>query len=308
MVYQDYQDNLYGQFINYINSNFPYYGKTFDYLTTRMDDEYYEFAQAVCEVLDNKNRSLRKDNYGSLKSFIRFSNDYLQLQLELVKTGRYKYSTELELIEKVYSTQKMDDYYLDGLYLSQIFWVNHYKILRYFGRNFLRRIKDGCSILEVPGGTGIFTGIVLAKKKIKQADVIDISPSSIEYSKKIIELFSGRRDVKFYQRNIFHYNECQLYDYIICGELIEHVENPLKILEILKKAVRPGGYIFLTTACFTAAIDHIYLFNNMDEVRKLISASDLKCESEMILPLSLEAYNSKKNRDPLNVAMILKRL
>jgi 2-polyprenyl-3-methyl-5-hydroxy-6-metoxy-1,4-benzoquinol methylase len=162
--------------------------------------------------------------------------------------------------------------------------------------------------LEVPGGTGIFTGIVLAKKKIKRADVIDISTSSLEYSKIIIELFSGRRDVKFYRRNIFNYNESQLYDYITCGELIEHVEKPLKILEILKKAVRPGGYIFLTTACFTAAIDHIYLFNNMDEVRKLISTSDLKCESELILPVSLEAYNCKKNRDPLNVAMILQKL
>ena len=38
-------------------------------------------------------------------------------------------------------------------------------------------------------------------------------------------------------------------DLVVCFEVLEHVDNPLKFITVLKKKVRPGGYLFISTLC-----------------------------------------------------------
>jgi SAM-dependent methyltransferase len=38
-------------------------------------------------------------------------------------------------------------------------------------------------------------------------------------------------------------------DLIVCFEVLEHVNSPIEFINVLKKLVRPGGYIFISTLC-----------------------------------------------------------
>jgi len=38
-------------------------------------------------------------------------------------------------------------------------------------------------------------------------------------------------------------------DLVVCFEVLEHVDNPLKFITVLKKMVKPGGYLFVSTLC-----------------------------------------------------------
>ena len=38
-------------------------------------------------------------------------------------------------------------------------------------------------------------------------------------------------------------------DLVVCFEVLEHVNNPLEFITVLKKMVRPGGYLFVSTLC-----------------------------------------------------------
>ena len=84
----------------------------------------------------------------------------------------------------------MDEYYLDGLFLSQILWPNHYKLGKYFLKQ--RNSTDSSSrILEVPSGAGIYTYYISQYFKYKQLYAYDISEYSIEYTKQILNITGG---------------------------------------------------------------------------------------------------------------------
>ena len=69
----------------------------------------------------------------AMQEFIEFSKEFLTLQLELNKTGKYKFDSYHEARKKIYDNPEvMGKHYLNGLFISQAFWINHYKILKFY--------------------------------------------------------------------------------------------------------------------------------------------------------------------------------
>jgi trans-aconitate methyltransferase len=60
------------------------------------------------------------------------------------------------------------------------------------------------------------------------------------------------------------------------GEVIEHVEDPVALLNKLKELLAPNGVIFMTTPTNAPSIDHIYLFRNALEVIDVIHEAGLE--------------------------------
>ena len=106
--------------------------------------------------------------------------------------------------------------------------------------------------------------------------------------------------------DIFVMDNEKKYDLIICGELLEHVENPRDLLDKLNIILKEDGTIFLTTAVYAAAIDHIYLFDNVDEVRHMLREV-FHVSGELILPLSGRGYEPDMDKVPINYACLLKK-
>ena len=124
-----------------------------------------ELAKKVVSLMY---RHCQKDNAlfdKAINDFVDYSLEFLELQIELEKTGSYLFSSYKEAQEKVYQNPEvMENRYLNGLLLSQALWINHHKILTFFINEFCTSNEQNGKILEVPIGSGIFIAEFAAKK------------------------------------------------------------------------------------------------------------------------------------------------
>jgi 2-polyprenyl-3-methyl-5-hydroxy-6-metoxy-1,4-benzoquinol methylase len=75
-----------------------------------------------------------------------------------------------------------------------------------------------------------------------------------------------------------------LYDFITMGEVLEHVEDPVKLLSRLKDFLTDDGIAFITTPTNAPAIDHISLFESVQEIRTIIHKAGFDIVSERSFP------------------------
>ena len=287
----------------FLESNYLSYSKTYRYILDSYDEEYLNYAEEIMRIIESS-RSPDSHFDGLINAFIRYSHEYLVLQTKLNRNGKYLYSSFEEVNRHVYQNKRMNEYYLDGLMLSQFLWVNHYEIGKFFIQH-KNLTNDTSVIMDIPAGTGIFSYHILKYFKFRKTDIYDISSYSIKYTKNILlnsEL--NITDVTFKIANVFELESTGKYDFICCGELLEHLEQPALLLSKLRDLLKDDGKLFLTTAIYAAAIDHIYLFENVEQVRELLNEHFL-ISSELILPTTLETYDPKMNKVPINYACLL---
>ncbi len=96
------------------------------------------------------------------------------------------------------------------------------------------------SFLEVGCGLGYFSQE--AKKRGAKVTGIDIGKKLIARCRK--EIPGGRFIVASADKLPFANNS---FDIVLCTEVIEHVNKPLKTISEIKRVVKPGGVIVLTT-------------------------------------------------------------
>lgn len=271
--------------------NVPEYDKE---LAKKIVNLMYKFCQNDTALFDK-----------AIKDFIAYSSEFLELQIELEKTGNYLFSSYKEAQEKVYQNPEvMENRYLNGLFLSQAFWINHHKMLRFFIEEFCINNKQNGKILEVPVGSGIFISEFAIRNKSWRADGYDISISSVEFAKKMLD-FNGLSDlVNIRKKSVFDLHEVKKYDKVVCGELLEHLEDPEALLHKLRSMLADEGKLFLTTAIWAAAIDHIYLFKSAQEVRNMLEKY-FHIEKELILNV-FPGKEPEDEKTPINYACILR--
>lgn len=239
----------------------------------------------------------------AVDDFTAFSAEFVELQMDLDRTGHYKYASYEDARAAVYDNPGvMERRYLNGLFLSTAFWPNHTKMFRYFLSSFAAVLPAKGRILEVPVGTGIFISEFARRHVGWNATGIDISDSSVAYSREIVRL-NGDAAVTISKTDVFDLPESEKFDRIICGELLEHLETPERLLERLAAILAARGKIFLTTAIWAANIDHIYLFESTREVRDMLSRY-FTIESELVLNV-FDGKGPEDERTPINYACIL---
>lgn len=269
----------------------------------RLQEPSYDqaFAQRICNLAFEKaNRDL--DGYGkALRDFIALSEEFVRLQIELDATGHYKYSNYDEVRAAVYdNAEVMESRYLNGLLLSQAFWINHYKMLMYFTEHFCHPSSAAGTLLEVPSGTGIFISEFARMNPGWTATALDLSESSVAFTREVSRLNGA--DVNAIKCDVFELPEDRRFDRIICGELLEHLEQPELLLGKLARLLAPEGSIFLTTAIWAANIDHIYLYVSAREARDMIEKY-FTIDSELVLNVK-DGAGPEDERTPINYACI----
>jgi len=101
----------------------------------------------------------------------------------------------------------------------------------------------GSKILEAGCGVGAQTVILAKKSPDAQFTSIDISQDSVNKARDLIEK-ENISNVKFQTENIFDLHiEEESFDHIFLCFVLEHLKEPLKALENLKKVLKKGGSI-----------------------------------------------------------------
>jgi 2-polyprenyl-3-methyl-5-hydroxy-6-metoxy-1,4-benzoquinol methylase len=292
--------------IGVISAENPLQRKRINAFIRRQDVDYWTFAEELSRTL---NSSFLQDDQMRVeagRAYNQMCMDILREQIRFRKTGTYLLDDAHLANETVYSQKGVMRYYMVGLLLSYLFWPNHFQMLSFF-KDHLRKIRvERC--LEVGVGHALFTVEMMRRFPNSEVTLVDISPTSIELAKEMLATFrlhSSR--VRFVLGDYLNVSlDADQFDFIIMGEVLEHVNDAPGFLVRARQLLRPGGTVFLSTCANCPAVDHIYHFHNVDEIRALIRSVGLSIVRDTALPA--EDVPEAKWRDELvtvNYAAIL---
>ncbi len=264
--------------IEQIRIKSPLHSKKIQKNLKSFDQDYYdradEFFVKYETLLKNEGRSF---DY-AIDCYLQMLADINFEAVHFLKTGEYTSKSFKEVNQRVYDNPDVMEYYMHGLLLSQFLWKQHYDILIWFNKIIRENCKNVNNYLEVGGGHGLYISEAL-KLIGEQAiyDLVDISKSALTIAEKMI----SNNIVTPILTNIFKYFPSRKYDFITMGEVLEHVEEPVKLLQKLHTLLSDNGKLIITTPTNAPAIDHIYLFKDAEDIRNVISKAGFHIEKEL---------------------------
>jgi len=268
----------------------------------------YAFAEKLCRDAYALCDGAEEKVFELASTMIEFSMEFVFLQRKLEKSGRYLYATFKEVEEQVYNDPERGlngAPYMWALYFTQAFWVTHGRVWTFFLRDFATAAAPHGNLLEVPSGNGLFTAHFLLKNPGWRGVALDLSDTSIQFTDRVLSLNGIRARVEVRKEDFFRFAGTHKFGRIICGEFLEHVEEPLRVLARLRTLVEPDGRLFLTAAVWAANIDHIYLYKSAEEVRAHIRASGFAIEREFPQNVFLDGRPDQE-KTPINYSAILR--
>jgi 2-polyprenyl-3-methyl-5-hydroxy-6-metoxy-1,4-benzoquinol methylase len=257
--------------------------KRIEVLIDEQDADYRAYAEDLSRTLNGS--FLRSDaaRREAAEAYNRMCMDILREEIRFRKTGVYLRNDALQANQAVYSQHQVMRYYVVGLLLSYLFWPNHYRILRFF-REQIHTTARRC--LEVGAGHGLFTAEVLGRCPRAAVTLVDISPTSIDIARELLDSCgSDRERVRFIEGDYLSTPlSDEPYDLIVLGEVLEHVNDAVGFLRRAREVLKPGGQVFLSTCANCPAVDHIYHFHTVCEIRETIRTGGLTIVSQLALP------------------------
>jgi SAM-dependent methyltransferase len=215
-------------------------------------------------------RSLSSGVREALNGYAEFANDSMRNQVLYEKTGRYRASNYEEVRRDCYHNEAhMTQRYLPGMWLSHFVWPQHYHMLRAFESGVLPRVRRSQLFFEVGVGCGMYSKRTLELLPQVRGVGFDISQYALDFTGKVLEAF-GVRDRYTLENRDISLGYPVACDFMICQEVLEHLEDPATFCRWLCDLVRPGGHAYITAALNAAHSDHIYLFRAPAELEQML--------------------------------------
>ncbi len=270
--------------IDIVSGQNPLQAKRIRSVIDAQDERYWNYAENLCKTLGRSYLATENDWVEAGRSYNRMCMDFLQEQIRFRKTGVYRLDDAARAYEEIYNQPEVMNYYLPGILLSLLFWKNHYIMLRFL-QDYLATISIR-SYLEIAPGHGLFT--VEALNRFPQARVIllDISQTSLNMTRQLLKTFDlDLTHVQFILGDFLKEKiQDQSMDFIAMGEVLEHVNEAPEFMRRAYQWLRPGGTAFMTTCANCPAIDHVYHFHNISEIRGLMQESGFDILKDIVLP------------------------
>ena len=229
----------------------------------------------------------------------------LEERLAFIRKGTYSNTSFEEVEENVYATPEVMSYHMHGLVLAQFLWFDQYERIRFFVDHIPKYFNSGKNYLEIGGGHGLYIYKALQLLPTNTTfDLVDISESSLKIAKGILDTDK----VNYYLKNIFDFSNDDVYDFITIGEVLEHVENPKELLMKIGSHLSEDGVCYLTTPVNAPMIDHIYVFNEEQEIRDLLNDAGFEIiEEKIVISEKITAKKAIKYKVPIMYAAFIKK-
>jgi 2-polyprenyl-3-methyl-5-hydroxy-6-metoxy-1,4-benzoquinol methylase len=218
--------------------------------------------------------------------YCNMAEETMASRLYFLREGHYPAKDQASALALVYNDPVTMKGYMLGLALSQFLWKAHYSMYNLF-RQAVSEVPANARILEVGSGHGLFLyqALKLAGAGTR-VDVVDISDTSLEMTQGVLKaaLPESLDRVSFTKADFTVYQPAELYDFIIMGEVLEHVDDPLGMLRSLRRLLKPGGRGYISTCVNCPAIDHVYEFSETGEIKILVDKAGLRVLREVEVP------------------------
>ncbi len=239
-----------------------------------------EFEQVVSALFPS-----REAVTAAVKGYATFAMHSMRLQAAFERDLVYKAKTHEQASSEVYfNEQHMMEEYLPGLLLSHFLWPHHYRQLQFFDSAFVQamRVAGATSFIEVGIGTGLYSCLLLRKLPQVHGIGLDISPSSQAFTEAQVRALGMQDRYRVELRDVTAEPMQPPADWLVCVEVLEHLDDPVAFLRGLKRNMAPGGKAFITAALSAAHADHIYLYRNAGEVLEQLLEAGFSLEQSFV--------------------------
>jgi 2-polyprenyl-3-methyl-5-hydroxy-6-metoxy-1,4-benzoquinol methylase len=269
-----------------------------------LDDDYRDLANTFLDkyIMYLEKNTLNLD-FG-IQCYLHMIDDMLEERFQFMMSGNYSNTSFDDVEKRIYGNPEIMTYHMHGLVLAQFLWFDQYERIRFFIDHLAQYFPSKNKYLEIGGGHGLYIFEALhLLPETKQFDLVDISQSSLDLAKGIIE--SNR--INYYLKNIFDFSDDEKYDFITMGEVLEHVENPLGLLQKIAALLTENGVCYITTPINAPMIDHIYLFRDATEIRALFDRAGFEIiEEKMVISEKMTDSAAAKYKVPVMYAAFIK--
>lgn len=208
----------------------------------------------------------------AVRGYALFSLDALRSQKFFETNGRYAASNHSEVKRDYWDNPEfMLVNYLPGMFLSYYLWPHHFRLLRFYRDEVLPLVaaRQPQTFCEVGTGTSVYSRETLRGLPDIRGTGYDISAHALSFGSRVLSAFGCAERFRFEQRDILANSPGQS-DYLICQEVLEHLEDPQTFTRGLRSMVADGGLAYITAAVTAGHSDHIYLFESPAEARAVI--------------------------------------
>jgi ubiquinone/menaquinone biosynthesis C-methylase UbiE len=274
----------FAKIFNLVTSQNPLQSKRIVTFLRNQREDYWIFAEELSRTLNQAILRSEKARLDAATSYNRMCMDILREQIRFRKTGVYLISKAETANQTIYSQPEVMQYYIVGLLLSYLFWPNHYQMWRFFSDH-LSQQSNIINCLEVGAGHGLFTAETLHCFPSLEMTVIDISETSLNLAREMLSTFHiDSSPVCFTLGDYLKTQLTEKFDFIIMGEVLEHVNDAPDFMRRTRQLIRENGTVFLSTCVNCPALDHIYHFHNVEEIRILLQNAGFSIIRELALP------------------------
>jgi SAM-dependent methyltransferase len=215
------------------------------------------------------------------RGYAMFSLDAMRLQKKFEKTRRYEAKPYEQAAREVYHNQEyMLDLYLPGILLSHYLWPHHYRQLQFFRRSYvpLAAAMGANLFYDVGIGTGFYSRQMLSAVPGIRGVGFDISEHSMAFARSLISAWGHGSRYEIRGEDVVAIPVATPAPCVISVEVLEHLEDPVTFLKAVAGMLSAGGVGFITAALTAPNADHIYLYNDVDEVLAQLDEAGLRTD------------------------------
>lgn len=270
------------------------------------DSHVQQHAEHMAELFDP---IISKDRLGLVKDYQWVCKMLLEEQLYFFRHGKYRLNTIEEAVEKIYSKNEIMGPYMNGLLISQFVWTNHTQANEFFYSKFLPRVNDMQNLMEVGPGHGMFLSLVAINHPQIELHAWDISYTSLSATIETLKQLGIENPIQTQACDLVAPNlQNDLFQAIVCSEVLEHTDKPQVAIQNLTDALKPGGFMFLNVPVNSPAPDHLTLWRTPDEVKNYYKSTGLKLEEFQCFPATgLTLDRAMKQKADITCVGILRK-
>lgn len=121
---------------------------------------------------------------------------------------------------------------------AKLGWEKEFRTLKWLG------LKDGMSILDVGSGPGFYTELLLENLPHSHITDLEVDEKLIGIAEKRLENYYYLNRLDFRRESVLNNRiKDNSYDFAICRFLLQHVNNPFKVVKEIYRVLKPGGII-----------------------------------------------------------------
>ena len=160
----------------------------------------------------------------------------------------------------------------------------------------------------IDGATSLYNGVAGVVVLIWFAAFLNlVGEMFVSVVVKVVKEFCPGAQCRYVLSDINDFDSGS-YNYIVMCEVLEHLDSPREVLTKVREFLSPMGHLFLTTCANCPAIDHVYLYDSVNDIRQEIGECGYEIVSD--LPVAVGDFPENQWKDKkveINYAALVKR-